>query len=68
MPKQIKNINWTVIRCLTISKQHQSVSDWMKHSPACYKAAKCHGWLDACCAQMPKIKGKVKTMLTKKLK
>jgi hypothetical protein len=45
---------WTLERCQASAAGYPRRTAWQRGDPQAYQAARRNGWLDLCCAQMPK--------------
>jgi hypothetical protein len=54
MPEYVPVAKWTLERCKASALQYQSKNQWSKHEGGAFSKAWANGWMDICCAHMPK--------------
>jgi len=62
--REKRESKWSLERCMKFAKRFDTVEQWAKGTPSCYKAAVAHGW-DIQCIAAIKSKGKSQTKVTK---
>lgn len=64
--KRKPNNYWSKERCFKSAARHPTRIAWMKAQMPAYSSAHREGWLEECCAHMPRLRAK-KTNWTKKM-